>query len=378
MAKRKLAYPIYRQPSQVVFGTGSVRTLADADGFEDTVFLMSRQPSVRVAVQTAFDRHGRSLDDLQVLEKPGGEPTEASVGAGAEWLRARSFEHVVVIGGGSTLDWARLSVAAARGWLSPATGAMDPQAGRSPRPSLTLVPTTCGSGAEAAGVAVYTVAGRKLGIVSPAFVAERVILDGQFLNGIDAGLLHASVSDALTHAIEAYASIVPNALAKEAALSTLQLILEHASSPPSSCRNERLMEAGYLGGVAASNCSVGVVHAFAHAVGPLGVPHGVANALGLVAGIRTNANTPAMQALVRRSGLGTADGLIAAIQPITTGALATGLAAAALRALADAESRDRVVTSMMADVCVRSNPRSLTAADISAFLDQVQRTAPAV
>jgi alcohol dehydrogenase len=378
MAKRKLAYPTYRQPSQVVFGTGSVRTLADADTLEDTVFLMSRQPSVRVALQTAFDKHGRSLDDLQLVEKPGGEPTEASVGAGAEWLGARSFAHVVAIGGGSTLDWARLSLASARGWFVPATGAIDVHAGRSPRASLTLVPTTCGSGAEAAAVAVYTVGGRKLGIVSPAFVAERVILDGQFLNGIDAGLLHASLSDAVTHAIEAYASIVPNALAKEAALSTLQLILEHGSSPPSSCRNERLMEAGYLGGVAASNCSVGVVHAFAHAIGPLGVPHGVANALGLAAGIRTNADTLAMRELVRRSGLGTIEELIAAIQPITTGALAAGAASPALRALADPEARDRIVTSMMADVCVRSNPRSLAAADVSAFLDQVQRTAPGV
>src|SRR5688572_12895230 len=108
MPKRKLAYPVYRQPSQVVFGTGSVRTLAHADTLESTVFLMSRQPSVRMPVRAAFDKHGRSLDDVPVFEKPGGEPTEASVAAGAEWLRARSFEHVVVIGGGSTLDWARL------------------------------------------------------------------------------------------------------------------------------------------------------------------------------------------------------------------------------------------------------------------------------
>ena len=76
----------------------------------------------------------------------------------------------------------------------------------------------------------------------------------------------------------------PAALAKEAAFAALRLILEHYANASDASHAQTLMEAGYLGGVAAANCSVGAIHAFAHTMAAYGMPHGYANALGLIAG----------------------------------------------------------------------------------------------
>ena len=56
--------------------------------------------------------------------------------------------------------------------------------------------------------------------------------------------------------------------AKEAAVSSLAIVLDQYDAPAGHERLERLLEASYLGGLAASHCSVGVVHAFSHSVAP--------------------------------------------------------------------------------------------------------------
>ena len=91
-------------------------------------------------------------------------------------------------------------------------------------------------------MAVYADGPRKVPVVSPSFVADEVILDGQFLRGIDAEALAGFLGDTLTHAVEAFVSIVPGTLAKEAAVSAARLVLQHASEPAGPSRNERLME----------------------------------------------------------------------------------------------------------------------------------------
>ena len=246
---RNLAYPVFRQPSAVTFGTGSVRTLATPEVINRSVFLVSANAAVHEKLRTAFQRHGVDWDALPMLRKPAGEPTRETVSHGSEWLIQQRADRIVAIGGGSVLDWARLAAALANGWLELDSGRIAGQL--SSRPEWVLVPTTCGTGAEAAAVAVYMVGRRKIGVFCPAFVADRVVLDGQFLSLLDDGSLCAFLSDALSHAVESFVSIVPNALAKEAALSTLSLILTHHGAPASTSRAQHLMEAGYLGGVAA-------------------------------------------------------------------------------------------------------------------------------
>jgi alcohol dehydrogenase len=370
MAKRKIAYPFYRQPSHVTFGTGSARTLADPEMAAGAVFLISGQAGVRDALRRAFAKLDGVFDERPVLEKPPGEPTADSVRLAADWLSHHTPARLVAVGGGSVLDWARLSGAAAGEWLDLDSGETRPLEATWRRPDLVLVPTTCGSGAEAAGVAVYTVNGQKRPIVSSHFIADRVVLDAEFLAPFDATTIAPFLCDGLSHAIEAFVSIVPNQLAKHAAVSALNVILDH-HGVSEHCSRERLMEAGYLGGVAASNCSVGVVHAFAHALAGFGVPHGVANGLGLGAGIAVNEATSEMDALVRRTRYGSAAALREAIAPVVSVVLSSDHARHVRGLLGNRPDRDRIIASMEADVCLRTNPRRLQRDDLEAFLDRI-------
>jgi alcohol dehydrogenase class IV len=236
------------------------------------------------------------------------------------------------------------------------------------------VPTTCGSGAEASAVAVYTDAdsGRKIPVVARQFLADLVILDGRFLDSVDERQMAASLADACSHGIEAYLSIVPNHLAKEAAVSALRLLLDHGPAGAAPARHDRLMEAGYLAGVAASNCSVGVVHAFAHSMARWGMPHGRANAVGLVPGLRANAAAPATARLVDRLGYDSVARLEAALGKLF--APARSVDGASLDALRSPDGRETIAAAMASDVCLRSNPVPLGPPELDAFLHLVLET----
>jgi alcohol dehydrogenase class IV len=340
--------------------------------------LVSGQPKVQQALALAFQKQDLDLSSSRVLHKPAGEPTAASVSSAAAWLADNPFETLIAVGGGSVLDWARLALAASKGWLEPDKGDIRPAVRSSDRPALILVPTTCGSGAEAAAVAVYALDGRKVAVVSDAFLADRVILDAQFLATAPAAVLASWMSDTLSHAVEAFVSIVPNALAKQAAVGALTMVLQHHAAADLHGRRERLMEAGYLGGVAASNCSVGVIHAFAHSVASYGVPHGVANALGIAAGIAANSDTSEMRGLLDRMRFASAKALTEAIAPITSMALSAGVPERTRAALGNHSEREAIAARMTTDVCLRTNPRRLDREGLMAFLADVGQVVPRV
>jgi alcohol dehydrogenase class IV len=371
----RFPYPSHRQPAHVTFGTGSVRALVETGLDRRTVIFVTPQVTVRSAVDESWSRRGLSLDRAVVVEKPAGEPDREAILIGSQRLREHgSVERLVGLGGGSVLDWARLSWLHACGALDLETGRVRPQALAADRPEIWLIPTTCATGAEAAAVAVYTDRGRKVPVVSPALLASRVVLDGQFLKDAPPATLACWLGDLLSHAIEAFCSIVPGTLAKESAVSALRLVLDEAGAPQGSSRNERLMEAGYLAGVAASNCSVGIVHAFAHTIAGTGVPHGYANAVALPAGLSVNRDVPALEVLARRAGCASAADLSSAAARIVSGARAGDAGTRVRDALATIESRRDVAARMAADGCMRTNPFQPSAEQVERFLSDVLRS----
>ena len=97
----------------------------------------------------------------------------------------------------------------------------------------------------------------------------------------------------------------------------------------------------------------------------------VANGLGLSAGIATNQTTSEMDALLGRMKLASTEALQQAITPIVSVALTSNHARHVSGLLAHRADRDRILASMDADVCLRSNPRRLQRDDLEAFLDRV-------
>lgn len=371
MGKLKLSFPSLQQPGLVSFGRGCINVLADANRLSGSVFFLSGEPHVREIVSESLRKRGKDLGSSRVIVKPAGEPTRDMIDQGAELLREYSYDRIVGIGGGSVMDWCRLVCAQVQGSLSWDSGRCAVRDFTGPPTELWLIPTTCGTGAEAATVVVFSDAGRKVPVVSPRFLANRVLLDAQFLDHVTPNDMANSVCDALSHAIEGFVSIVPCYLAKEMSISTVQLILEHFLREPSPSRNERLLEAGYLGGVVASHCSVGVVHAFAHTMAAYGVSHRHGNALGLTAGILSNAEVPAMRDLIRRCGMISLDQFIRQVGAVVQAALRPEEDARVRRVLRDESSREHIIQQMAEDGCLRTNPRSLDSQDLSRFLDAV-------
>lgn len=367
--KKRLSFPVFRQPRAVTFGSGSRKEIAFCVEPEQTVVFLSGQTTVRDKLATAWGEQSPLLDPKRVCVKPPGEPTRDAVRLGAEFLAGRCPQWIIGIGGGSVMDWCRLAWAEAAGAL-PAKFAASLTIPADPSldvPEFWLVPTTCATGAEAAAVAVVLDGGRKVPVLSELFLATRAVLDGQFLDGMSRRAMADAAGDALSHAIESFVSILQSPLAEDAAIGAIERIF--AASDEVHSRHDLLMEAGYLGGLAASNASVGAAHAFAHSVARFDVPHGRANAYALPAAIASNAKTPAMRRLIERLRLNGVDELLDRVRRATT-----AVATEEDHRLADrlqGVDRDVVVEAMLHDVCLRTNPFRLHGDDAAVFLDRI-------
>lgn len=370
MSKLRFGFPSLTQPATVVYGAGSSRVLADDPREAEFVYLTSGQPGVTNRLLGHFKTGGPASGE-RWLPKPAGEPDWDMVQAGADWLRPRLGRPLVAVGGGSVLDWARLCWALAAGRLQESAGRLQVLPGEPV--DLTLVPTTCATGAEGAGVAVLVRGGAKVPVVSAAFVPRRVVLDARYLDGQPAGQLALWLCDALSHAIEGYCSLIPAYPAREFAVSALSGILSQWTEPAGVRCLDRVLEASYFAGLAASHCSVGVIHAFAHSLAHWGVPHALGNALGLLPGLTVNANLPALGELAARVGAGGVDGLRARVAPIVAAALAVSDLQTARRVLGDATLREQLRRAMAGDACLRTNGQALDEGALERFLNVVEQ-----
>lgn len=370
MAKLKFTYPVFQQPSSVVYGRGCLRALFDDPQSHEAAIFISGQASVQRRFDDVLAKQGLDRSRLRVLSKPPGEPDWEMIERGAAFLSEARVPRIVGVGGGSVLDWCRLS------WLRSAD-LLDPSGKVSPidsnsKPHFQLAPTTCATGAEAASVAVFSNAGRKIPVVSRLLLADQVLLDAQFLDDLSETSLSAFLCDALSHAVESYCSIIPSTFAKETAVSALSLALEHYAAPPSHERLEHLLEAGYLGGLAAAHCSVGVVHAFAHSVACWGISHSAGNAAGLVAGLTANREAPSLQKLAQRVGVGSVEGLVARIAVVTQKGCESFDQASLLARMRNESERTFLLKRILKDSCLRTNPIRLGQPEIEAFLKSVE------
>ncbi len=131
------------------------------------------------------------------------------------------------------------------------------------------------------------------------------------------------------------------------------------------------MEASFLAGVAAANCSVGIVHSFAHTIGAAGMSHGLANACALETGLAFNSQTPQMKVLLERLGLESVDSIVERIRPITECALENIEQHPLANRLREIDFRAEIAERMSQDITIRSNPRRPTPEERIQFVANV-------
>lgn len=229
------------------------------------------------------------------------DPPDHVIAAAVSAARACGADGVLGLGGGSSLDVAKLValLASGRERLEDVYGVGVAQG---PRLPLVLAPTTAGTGSEVTPIAIVTTgAGEKKGVVSAPLLPDWAVLDSELTLGLPVPVTAATGIDAMVHAIEAYTSRrLKNPLSDALAREALRLLSGNIHAV---CRDGRDREArgdmlmgSMLAGMAFANAPVAAVHALAYPIGGLfHVPHGLSNAMVLPHVVRFNA--PAAEAL---------------------------------------------------------------------------------
>jgi len=236
------------------------------------------------------------------------DPSLACAKEGAAQMTEFQPDCIIAVGGGSAMDAAKIM------WVMyehPEVDFMDmamrfadirkrvytfPKMGE--KAYFVAIPTTAGTGSEVTPFAVIT--DEKTGVKYPLadyeLMPDMAIVDADMMMNAPKGLTSASGIDAVTHALEAYASMLATDYTDSLALRSLKMIFEYLPRAYDNGANdpvarEKMANAATMAGMAFANAFLGVCHSMAHKLGAFyHLPHGVANALMIDEVLRFNAS----------------------------------------------------------------------------------------
>ena len=235
------------------------------------------------------------------------DPTLACAKEGAEAMRAFGPDCILALGGGSAMDAGKIM------WVlyeHPEADFMDmamrfidirkrvytfPKMGE--KAYFIAVPTSAGTGSEVTPFAVITdeKSGVKYPLADYELLPNMAIIDADLMMHMPKGLTSASGIDAVTHAVEAYASMLATDYTDGLAIQSLKSIFEYLpraydNGPNDPVAREKMANAATMAGMAFANAFLGICHSMAHKLGAFHhLPHGIANALLLDEVMRFNA-----------------------------------------------------------------------------------------
>ena len=217
------------------------------------------------------------------------DPSEAVVSAGLNSYRVGRCDGLIAVGGGSSMDVAKVVAVLAAGQQALAQMYGVDQVEGSRRP-LILVPTTAGTGSEVTPVAVITTGETtKAGVSSRVLLPDVAVLDAALTLRLPRAATAMTGIDAMVHAVEAYTSrLKKNPISDMLALRALRLLSHNIrrvfDAPDDVAAREAMLLGSMFAGQAFANAPVAAVHALAY---PLGghfhLPHGLSNSLMLPA-----------------------------------------------------------------------------------------------
>lgn len=234
------------------------------------------------------------------------DPTLQCAKKGTEQMAAFAPDTIIAVGGGSAMDAAKIM------WVlyehpdanfeDMAMDFMDirkriytfPKMGE--KAYFIAIPTSAGTGSEVTPFAIITDAetGVKWPLADYQLMPNMAIVDADLMMSAPKGLTAASGIDAVTHALEAYASIMATDYTDGLAIRALQTIFQYLpraydNGPNDPVAREKMGNAATMAGMAFANAFLGVCHSMAHKLGAFHhLPHGVANALLIDLVIRYN------------------------------------------------------------------------------------------
>jgi len=324
--------------------------------------------------------------DAEIFDKVEADPPISVVEAAVEAAQAFGAEGIIGLGGGSSLDTAKVVAAVVAGGQSIAEMiGVDQVTGQ--RLPLIQVPTTAGTGSEVTWVSVLTTESHeKKAVYAPQLLPDIALLDAKLTLGMPQHITAATALDAMIHAIEAATSRtrknpVSDGLADKALVLLGQNLPVVMENPSSLVAREAMLLGATLAGMAFINASVGAIHALSYPLGTgFHVPHGHANAL--VAGPVLRFNMPVAEAeyarlsrllLPGRPFNSDAAAALALVEEIERMLKASGLKTR----LSDLGVTEAVIPGMANEVVtgithlIATNPRDMTVDEVASLYREV-------
>ncbi len=298
----------FKVPSKIYFERDSIQYLQSMKGMERVVIVTDRTMVdlgfvEKIAKQiTARGNHVT----YQLFADVEPDPSIETVRRGVELIRSYKPDTIIALGGGSSMDAAKVM------WLfyeQPEVDFRDlvqkfmdirkrafkfPQLGRKAR--FVGIPTTSGTGSEVTPFAVITEGDKKYPIADYSLTPTVAIVDPALVMTVPAHVAADTGLDVLTHATEAYVSVLANDFTDGLALQAIKLVfenLERSVKEKDERAREKMHNASTMAGMAFANAFLGMNHSLAHKIGGrFHTPHGRTNAILMPHVIRYNGTRP--------------------------------------------------------------------------------------
>ena len=236
----------YFLPTKLTFGFGTVEGVGiEARGLESTNALIVTD---RVMLKTGTVKKvtDRLAIPFEVFDEVEAEPKIEVAQAVADRVRSKAYDVVIGVGGGSSMDMAKVAAGFATNGGSARSFVGNDLFAKKPVASI-MVPTTAGTGAELTVTSMVTVDGHKQWINSPLLLPSVAVVDPELTMTMPPGVTAATGMDALCHSTEAYLSGLANPITDSAALEGISLIVKNLQKAFGSATDRQARESMSLG-----------------------------------------------------------------------------------------------------------------------------------
>ncbi len=308
LANRRNIMQWFKVPAKMYFERNSIQYLQQMEGVKSVV-IVTDQAMVKLGFVNKITEQLTCMKNqpaIQVFADVEPDPDITTVNKGLELIKKANPDTIIALGGGSAMD-------AAKGmWLfyeHPEVEFDDikqkfmdirkravklPQ--EATKSKLICIPTTSGTGSEVTPFAVISDKAneKKYPLADYALTPSIAIIDAEFTKFLPSAVVADTGMDVLTHAIEAYVSILASDYTDGLALNAIENVFEYLERSYSKGSKdleaqEKMHNAATIAGMAFANAFLGANHSLAHKIGAVfHVPHGKANAILLPHIIRYN------------------------------------------------------------------------------------------